>query len=199
MLKLRLPKKIAVTGGIASGKSTVCYLFEELGAYVVSADNIVHRLLVPNTHIGKKIIALLGDDIVVDKALSRTKIAQRVFNSPQLLSELEKTIHPEVQRVIVAEYKKASQKKFFLFVAEIPLLYEAGMENFYDTVIVVTSDKENCWERFRGSKEDYLIRNQRLMPIEKKIQRADLLITNNGNIDELRQTVQITYSGLILK
>jgi dephospho-CoA kinase len=194
-INLKLPKKIAVTGGIASGKSTICHLFEELGAFVVSADKIVHQLLVPTTQLGKDVIALLGPDIVVDETLSRERIAQEVFRAPHLLRELEKRIHPEVQKVIEAQYKAASQTNTSLFVAEVPLLYEARLEPFYDKVIVVTCDEKSCRKRF-GDDEEYLRRSQRLMPIEEKIKKADLVIENNGTLENLRKTIQFTYNDL---
>ena len=85
-------RKIAVTGGIASGKSTVCHLFEKLGAYTVSADAIVHQLLDPTQSLGKKVIVLLGPDVVIEGQLSRERIAQKVFCNPCLLKKLEKLI-----------------------------------------------------------------------------------------------------------
>jgi len=193
---LALPRKIAVTGGIASGKSTVCHLFEELGAYVVSADEIVHQLLVPTTQLGKDAIALLGADIVVDKTLSRGRIAQKVFRFPHLLQRFEELIHPEVQRVIETKFRIASQTDIPLFFAEVPLLYEAGLEVFYDKVIVITCEEKECKKRFRYDEEEYLRRSGRLMPIEMKILKADLVIDNNGCLEHLRQTIQITYNSL---
>lgn len=192
-IKLR---KVAVTGGIASGKSTVCRLFEQLGAYVVSADEIVHQLLVPTSPLGKEIINLLGPDIVENGNLSRERIAQKVFRSSLLLGELEKRIHPEVQQVIETQYKTASQTHAPLFVAEIPLLYEADFEPFYDTVLVVVSDQKRCVERSPYNEDEYLLRSQRLMPIEEKIRKADLVIENNGTVEDLRQTIQVTFNDL---
>jgi len=185
-----------VTGGVASGKSTVCHLFEKLGAYVVSADAIVHQLLVPTHSLGKDVIALLGSDIVVDEKLSRERISQKVFCAHHLLRELEKRIHPEVQKVIEAEYTTASQTNFPLFVAEVPLLYEAGFESFYDVIIVVICDDKKQKERFRYGEAEYLRRNQRLMSIEEKIKKADLVIENNGSLEALAQTLQFTYNDL---
>ena len=93
-------KKIAITGNLASGKSTVCQFFKEQGAYVVSSDEIVHQLLSPETNIGKKVIALLGKDIVVEDRLNREAIAKIVFRDRQLLLRLEELLHPEVQKEI---------------------------------------------------------------------------------------------------
>lgn len=183
-------KKIAVTGGIASGKTTVCHLFEELGAYCVSSDEIVHQLLVSTTPLGKEIITLLGADIVVDQALSRERISQKVFRDPLLLKELEKRIHPEVQKIIETKAEIASSLHIPLFVAEIPLLYEAGFESFYDMIIVVLSDEKKCLERFPYGEDEYRHRNQRLMPIGEKISKADFVIDNNGTLENLRKTIQ---------
>jgi dephospho-CoA kinase len=196
VLDLGLPKKIAVTGGIASGKSTVCRLFEELGAYYVSADEIVHQLLLPTTTLGKEIIALLGGDIVVDGALSRKRIAQKVFSDSHLLDELEKRIHPEVQRVIEAKYKAASHDHVPLFVAEVPLLFEAGLESNFDAVIVVVSDEKECRKRFQHDENEYRRRSQRLMPIQEKIKKAHYVIENSGSLDHLRQTIQPLFFAL---
>ena len=193
---VKLIKKVAVTGGIASGKSTVCHLFEELGAYCISADEIVHQLLVPTTQLGKDIIALLGEDIVVDHALSRRLIAQKVFRSPELLSATEKRIHPEVQKFIETQYKTISCTHFPLFVAEVPLLFEAHLENFYDTVIVVTCDEIRCQKRFKRGEDEYKRRTQRLMPIEEKIKKATFVIENNGTLENLRQTIQPIFFAL---
>ncbi len=190
-------KKIAVTGGIASGKTTVCRLFEELGAYYVSADEIVHQLLVPTTDLGQKVIALLGDDIVVGESLSRERIAQKVFDDPQLLRTFEKWIHPEVQRVIDSKYKTISPQKYPLFVAEVPLLFEAHLEGHYDLVIVVKGEEKVCRERFdQQFKGEYTRRTQRLMPIEEKIQKAAVVIDNNGTLENLRQNIQPLFIAL---
>ncbi len=189
-------KKVAVTGGIASGKSTVCHLFEKLGAYVVSADSVVHQLLIPHTPLGQKIVELLGPDVVVGDLFSQERIAQKVFSSPALLKELEKLIHPEVQKVIEAEYKTVSQTKTPLFVAEVPLLYEGNLESFYDFVIVVISDANICKERFRLGKEEYERRSKRLMSTEEKVKKADLVIENNASKADLEKTIQFIFNDL---
>lgn len=198
MLKLRAPKKIAVTGGIAAGKSTVCRLFEEFGAFVLSSDEIVHKLLDPSTILGKKVIKLLGEDIVVGACISRRRVAQKVFSdSPVLLNELEKLIHPEVQRVIETKYEAVVQlNKYLFFVVEIPLLFESGQERYYDKIIVIASDEEKCRKRFHFDAKQYKLRSQRLMPIEKKIEQADFVIENNGTLENLRQTIQTIIISL---
>lgn len=187
MLKLR---KVAVTGGLSSGKSSVCRFFRKFGAYVINADEIVHRLLSPETSLGQKIIQLIGDDIIINNQIDRSKIAQKVFNQPALLHSLEQYLHPEVREEIEKQYKEASlQKKGTLFVAEVPLLFEAGIEDFFDVVITVIAEPAICKKRFQMDKgnhdEEYEKRSKRQYRMEEKAQRADYVIVNNGSLQEL--------------
>lgn len=187
-------RKVAVTGSIASGKTTVCHFFQELGAFVISADTIVHQLLTPSNPIGQRVIALFGDEIVVEGKIEREEIAKRVFRDPSLLTKLEKLLHPEVQKVIETTFKQVSQHSFPLFVAEVPLLYEAGLESFYDAVIVVSANRDQARERFKGN--DFEKRENRLIPLSEKILKADYLIENEGSLDLLRKSVIKTFNRL---
>lgn len=191
-------KKIAVTGGIASGKSTVCLLLKELGAYVISADDIVHQILLPETHLGKEIIALLGDDVVVKGSFDRKAIAQKVFRNPFLLKSLEQLIHPEVQRCIESHYQRVShaRESFSLFVVEIPLLYESKMERFYDIVILITADETISKQRFKHEEDEFTRRSARLIPTQEKRKKADFVLENNGTIAALKADVERLYKHL---
>lgn len=187
-------RKVAVTGSVASGKTTVCQFFQELGAYVISADAIVHQLLTPSNPVGQKVIELFGDEIVVEGKIEREEIAKRVFRNPSLLTKLEKLLHPEVQKVIETTYKQVSSLSFPLFIAEVPLLYEAGLESFYDAVIVVSANREQAKERFKG--EDFERREDRLIPLSEKILKADYLIENKGSLELLHKSVIKTFNRL---
>lgn len=191
MLKSKQLKKVAVTGGIASGKSTVCSSFKDLGAYVLSTDEIAHQLLDPTTQLGKSVIALLGDNCVEQGQFNRKKIAKKVFKNTALLYALEKLIHPEVQRVVETTYKTISQStQYTLFVVEVPLLFESGQQTFYDKVIVVTSDETVCQERFEEGATEFMRRTQRLMPLDQKLKKADFIIDNRYSLAELHQNIQ---------
>lgn len=192
MLKL---KKVAITGGISSGKSQVCRFFAELGATVVVADDIVHQLLTPDTPLGKKVIKLLGTGIIVKDKIDRTRVAKKVFLNPTLLRSLEQLLHPQVYEEIENQYNKISRKNNSppLFIAEIPLLFETGGEKYFDQTITVTADTETCWERYRKStgneREDFSRRRARMLKQEEKAKRADYVIKNNGTMEELRLEV----------
>jgi len=190
MLKL---KKIAITGGVASGKSSVCRIFKELGAFVVNADAIVHELLDNDTVLGQQIIRQFGPEISQNGNLSRRLIAEKVFEEPEKLDQLEKILHPAVLRRIEELYAEACRLgQHSLFVVEIPLLFEIRGESFYDFVIAVQTDEALARKRFGeagfGSNE-YDRRMRRQMPPQEKAKRAHYTIQNNGTLDELRKQV----------
>lgn len=196
-------KKVAVTGGLSCGKSSVCRIFKELGAYVVSADEIVHRLLSPETNVGQQVVQLFGSDIVKQNRIDRSKIAKKVFNNLKLLNSLEQIIHPVVNDEIEKLYRHVCQHENpALFLVEIPLLFEGGQQD-YDFTIAVVADEKICQERFRQSsgygKEEYNKRMSRQLSSEEKARRADIIIYNNGTLDQLRNHVVEAYNKLVQK
>lgn len=197
MLKL---KKVAVTGGTASGKSTVCKVFQDLGALAVDADIIVHELLSSDTDLGQQIIRLLGKEVLENGKLSRRLIADKVFKDPEILHALEKLLHPAVLHKIEEIYQTACQSGIAgLFVVEIPLLYEIGQEAFYDAVIAVVADPGKSRERFGlagHSEDEYERRMKRQWQPEEKARRANFTIRNNGTIGELRRQAEEIYKIL---
>ena len=198
MLKL---KKIAVTGGLSAGKTTVCQLFKELGAYVVSADSIVHQLLSPGTALGQQVINLLGSEIVNGNELDRNKIAAQVFSKPDYLKALEEILHPAVFHEIERRYQEASrEKKHPLFVAEIPLLYEAEAESQFDLIISVDAEEGLCKDRFlhrqHTQPQDFEKRMTRQIPPKNKKSRAHYVLENNSTLEQLKQNVKILYTQL---
>lgn len=200
--------KIAITGGLACGKSSVTRIFSDLGAHVIYADEIVHQLLrSPNTTIGKQVIALLGPDIVIDGMIDRKEIAKKVFNHSALLRSLENILHPavreEIQRYyeMLNERQPATPEKRELFVAEVPLLFESKGEAFFDFTIAVMAPEEECRRRFAAatglSDTEYAGRMARQLPQEEKGRRADFIINNDGSLQALRQAVAVLYNKFL--
>lgn len=193
-------KKIAVTGSLSSGKSTVCQFFEELGAYVLSADKIVHRFLTPETLVGQQVIGLFGPDILSNNQIDRTKIAKKAFYDPALLQALEHLLHPLVHHEIKNEYLRHSSK-LPLFIVEIPLLFETGADVDYPIKISVIASPQLCQQRFEKahghSKQDYQQRMKRQLSLEEKASRASYVIVNDGSIEELKVAVTKLYEQLL--
>lgn len=189
MLKLR---KVAVTGGLSCGKSSVCRFFKKFGSYTVSADEVVHQLLSPETLTGQKIVELIGNDIIINNQIDRSKIAQKVFNQPALLKSLEQILHPAVHEEIEKQYEREKKKgETKLFVAEIPLLFEAGAEDYYDTIVAVVANPAISQKRFYQAtgygEEEFRKRSVRQLPLEEKTAKADFIIENNGSLEELEE------------
>jgi len=171
--------KIAVTGGVGSGKTTVCQCFEKLGAYVVNADKITHKLL--ETTCKQQVIRLLG---LESGPIDRKAVAEIVFHDPKLLSQLEQILHPAVLEEIQNQYKHVCQNtRYTSFVAEIPLLFEIGAEVFYDATIAVLRNTTTHPERMK----------RQLSPAEKA-KKATYVIHNNGTLDELRTEAARVYA-----
>ena len=194
MLKLI---RVAVTGGIASGKTTVTSFFQKFGAYVVSADQIVHQLLSSNTSLVKQVISLLGEQILRDGSIDRKKMADIVFENPKLLQKLEHLLHPLVAQEIKASWNYASSlNKYKLFVAEVPLLFEAGLENEFDASIAVVSPEDDCRKRYRGGIDDYNRRAISQFTERQKALNATFIIENTGSLEELEAKVASLYTLL---
>lgn len=187
-------KKIAITGGVSSGKSTVCRLFKDLGSYVVSADEIVHNLLASDPVIKQKTIDLLGSDILINNQLNRKAIAEKVFSNPNKLKSLELILHPTVLHEIELQYQAVKNNpKYNLFIAEIPLLCEVECESLFDFIVVVLAEEKICKERFEKIKQqdskDFSKRMLRQMPPEEKAAKAHFLLFNNEGLEELKNNV----------
>lgn len=187
--------KVAVTGLPASGKSSVCQLLKEHGAFVVNADELAHSLLVPGTPIGRKVVELLGPSVLHGEQLDRGEIAKLVFKEPILLGKLEALLHPAIWELLQQAYRKASATgTCSLFVAEVPLLFEAGWDSWFDRVIALSTTPELCRQRFQachpsGREDLWNERAGRLLTAETIQKKAHFVIENSGNWDHLKEQV----------
>jgi dephospho-CoA kinase len=189
-------KRIAITGGLACGKSSVCHFLEELGAFVISADDIVHELLSHDVQTQQAIVALLGPQVVNGGQLDRSAIAARVFADPYLLSELERILHPQVEHELQKREKAVSREgKHPLFVAEVPLLWEAEMAGFFDVTVAVMCDEAVCASRYPGT--DYAERARRQLSPAEKAARSDYVIYNGAGLPELREETVKLFHELV--
>ena len=186
-------KKIAITGGVASGKSSVCRFFQELGAFVVNADALVHELLKSDTDLSQQVIQQFGPEISKDGQIDRGALADLVFKNPSKLKKLEELLHPRVLRKIEELYVAACNEGSYLcFVVEIPLLFEIGAESFYDVAIAVLSDEATARQRFiqEGFREtEYDLRMKRHLKPNQKAAKAHYILINQGSLEDLRREV----------
>ena len=179
------PLAVAVTGGIGAGKSEALAAFARHGAAVVSSDEIVHRLLREDGEVRKALLDRFGERILDEAGqIDRGAIAELVFTDRKELDWLERLLHPQVTREYLEWREQLGRlpNAPAVSVTEVPLLYEAGGEERFDRVVVVTASQEVRAARAQVPVEP---RQTRLIPDEEKAKRADYVYVNDGTLDEL--------------
>jgi dephospho-CoA kinase len=176
---------VAITGGIAAGKSEALAAFERRGAAVSSADEVVHRVYREDDELKSLLRERWGDGVFdAHGEVDRAAVAAIVFADRAELDWLESVLHPRVRRAHeqwLAELK-ARPDPPALVVVEIPLLFESGGEARYDKVVALTAPPKVRADRRGGSLE---ARESRLIPDEEKLRRADFAYVNDGSLEAL--------------
>jgi dephospho-CoA kinase len=184
---------IGLTGNIATGKSLVARMLSDLSAHVIDADALVHELQRKGTLVWAGIVGILGDGILrADGEIDRAKLGAMVFSDPEALRWLEAVVHPAVRREIERQLANLEQPDQVVVIEAIKLI-EAGLQERCNALWVVTSRPEVQLERLmrtRGlSEADAHARIAAQPPQSEKVALADVLIENNGTVDELRKQV----------
>jgi dephospho-CoA kinase len=193
---------VGLTGGVASGKSTVVSMFAEEGARVIDVDELSRVVVEPGRPAWHEIIAFFGREVLrEDGALDRRRLGHIVFSDTRKRRELEQIVHPRV----LEEYEKRlslirEKTNQAIVIADVPLLMEVELEARFDRVIVVyappKSQKERLIKRDGLTEQAALERLTTQMPIEEKARRADSVIDNSGSLEETRRQVRRVYQGL---
>jgi dephospho-CoA kinase len=182
---------VGLTGGIGSGKSEALAAFERLGAAVLSSDAVVHDLL-GSEDVREQVAGRWGERVIVDGRVDRQAVAEIVFDKPDELAWLEGVLFPRVGERIAAwrsELEKASNGPD-VAVVEVPLLFEAGIEDAFDTTVAVVAGEEE--RRRRAEERGHLGMGGRLarqLSEEEKASRADHVVVNDGTIVDLERSV----------
>ena len=181
---------IALTGGIATGKSTVASLLALNGMRVIDADSISHKILSASHN---WVSQTFGDEYVDNKQVDRAKLGKLIFSNPEKKRILEKYLHPKIYKEI--ENQSIKQDSFkFPYLIDIPLFFENNNYNIKDSVVVYTP-KELQLERFikrNGySKEESLKRIASQLPIDEKRKRATWVIDNSKDLKHLQNEVEL--------
>ncbi len=185
--------KIGITGGIGTGKSTVCKVFETLGIPVFYADAESKRLLNENLAVHAGLRKIFGEEIFTSGIPDRKKIADIVFHDRSKLNELNALLHPAI--IALSNDWFIQQKDVPYSIKEAALIYEAGVESDLDKVIVVTAPEELCITRIRQrdsvSAEEVKARMQNQLPQAVKVARADFVIENDDRQSLIPQVMHI--------
>ena len=190
--------KVALTGGIATGKSYVREKFESLGVPTIDADALARDAVRPNSPTLTLVVDRFGPDILLpDGTVDRVKLGSIVFADDQARKDLESIIHPAVYTAITAwQVRLLTKGQAHLAIADVPLLYETGHAHEFDRVVVSICAPEKqlarVMERDRLSEEEARRRIAAQLPIEEKARRADYVVDTNGSFENTdRQVVDV--------
>ena len=191
-----------LTGGIATGKSTVAAIFEEAGARLIDADRIAREAVRKGSPAHRDIVAHFGMDVLLgDGEIDRKRLAAIIFNNPAAQRALEHIVHPQVKQEVdrrVALIRR--QAPDALIILDIPLLFEAGMQRGLDAVIVVYAPEHLQLARLMArdglTEPEALARIRAQMPIESKRALATRVIDNAGSREQTRQQALEIYRQL---
>ncbi len=195
---------VGLTGGVATGKSTVAKMFKQDGAAVINADLLARQVVEPGKPAWRAIVKLFGRIVLnLDRSLDRQALGSIVFHNPKKRRQLERIIHPRVareQQRLVRRIAKGKPRVVVIY--EVPLLFEAGVDKRVDKIIVVTVDRNTQIARLKKrnglSRAEALRRIRSQMPLAKKIQRADHVLNGTLPRPSLRKQVGLLFRSLRL-
>jgi dephospho-CoA kinase len=186
---------VGLTGGVATGKSTVAKMFKQYGAVVIDADELARDVVKPDKPAWRQIVRTFGKTVLnPDRTLNRRELGTVVFENRTKLRRLEHIIHPHVAREQTRLARHTARKDpQAVVIYDVPLLFEAGVDKRVDKIIVVTADRETQIARLKQrdglSRAEAIRRIRSQMPLAKKIERADHVLSGTLPRPSLRRHV----------
>jgi len=193
--------RVALTGGIATGKSHVRAMFERLGVPTIDSDVLARDAVAPGTAGLDAVVTRFGAGVLdATGALDRHKLAEVVFTDPSARKDLEGIIHPAVRAATERFFSALDPAVHRFAIADIPLLYEVGRDADFDLVIVTAVDPETqvkrVMERDGATEAEARQRLAAQMPIDEKVRRGDYVITTGGSFEDTARQVREIYETL---
>lgn len=195
---------VGLTGNVASGKSSVARLWRDAGVPVVSADNLSRTATEPGSEGLEEVVRAFGEDVLADDGtLDRAALRDVVFRDDDARHRLEEILHPRIRDLREAWLREREAEGEPLVVSEIPLLFETGMETAFDLTVLVDASREERLRRLvedRGLEADEAerIMDAQMDPAEKR-RRADLVVENDGTLQDLRARALIVLDLLLAR
>jgi len=192
--------KLGITGGIGAGKSTASEFFRKKGAFIFDADSEAKNLLINNSNLNQRIIATFGSQVTTKKQLDLKRLSALVFSSHSLQNKLNNIVWPEVLGVMIDTAEKAENDGVTLFIVDAALLIEAGLNDFFNSILLITADKSMRLNRIllrKNIPENQIEKRMALqMPESEKQKQAQTTIKNNGNMQELHTQLELFWKKL---
>jgi len=195
--------KVGLTGGIASGKSTVSRIFASFGAKVLDADEVAREVLLPGQPAWTRLRQAFGQEFFhPDGTVKRKELRKLVFADPEKRSQLNAIVHPEVMKEINRRSEiLSSSVQIGVLLVDVPLLLEVGVANRFDKVVVVYVSKSVQINRLQQrdgiSEEEAKQALKAQMALSKKVEQADYVIDNSGTLEETMAQVRKVWEELI--
>jgi dephospho-CoA kinase len=193
---------VGVTGGVASGKTTVSRMFEKEGAYIIDADQIARELIQPQRPAWKEIVRIFGKDILKqDGTIDRKRLADITFSDSGQRGVLNGILHPRIKKEMGRITRRIERNDpHAVIIFDAPLLVETGFHRVVDRVVVVTSKETQQIERLKKRAGRTRDETQRIissqMALEKKVKVADFIIQNEGSIAQTRRRAREVFREL---
>ena len=195
---------VGLTGGIASGKSTVARMFQEKGACLIDLDELAHFVEEPDRPGWKAVVAYFGSDILNDdRTINREKLGKIVFHDRGKLARLNNMVHPPVfeeWKRRIAEISKINPHA--IVVSDTPLLFEIGMHQLFDILILVyispAEQIHRLMQRSGCSQKEAANRLASQMPIDEKVPHSDFVIDNKASIEKTWPIVNAVWEKLLI-
>jgi dephospho-CoA kinase len=196
--------KIAVTGGAGSGKTSVCNRFKEFGVTVISSDAIAREAVAKGSLAYEKIVRRFGKKVLLKNGhLNRQMLRSIIVKDDNARLALEKITHPEITKIMQQKMAQAERDGNYCVLAEVPLLFELGMEKHFDVVVVVSAGHNLRVKRLverdgiTHDEAENLINIQ--MPEKEKVKKTEFVLINEGSKEELTRSVELLYKENIKK
>ena len=194
---------LGITGGIATGKTAVSNILQEMGFDIIDMD-IISREVIKLPEIIKMLTEEFGIDILTDGSVDRKKLRETVFNDKEKVDKIDDIMHPAIIKISQEKIEKLKGMKKKLIVVVIPLLFEVQLEYLVDKILLVAASREKQTERIikrdntNKTDAENIINSQ--MSLDEKRLKSDYIIENNGSLSELREKVlkflnNLNYTG----
>lgn len=192
---------VGITGGIGSGKSTVCDVWEEEGAYILNADEFAKQLMVENDEIRSEIKAAFGSESYTDEGeLNRKFLSEEAFEKGRV-DELNAIVHPRLPDAVRERMKEAAEKGYKVGVYEAALLLESDHLDLFDYLVLVLADEKRRlqWvkERDEASEKQIKSRMDKQRNFEKAVSQADIVIRNEGTLEDLKKKAEVVFNKFL--
>lgn len=191
---------LGLTGGIATGKTTVSQMLAQQGIPIIDGDQVAHQVLANNQSVQAQIQATFGKQLVQDGQVDRAALGKLVFGNQAALAQLNAITAPVIRETIMTEMAQAKAHQVPLVVLDLPLLYEQHYETVCDGVLVVYLPVEKQLARLRArnqlSREDALKRINSQASLAEKRDRADFVIDNQGSLNQLEAQLKTVLEGV---